>query len=127
MNIETREQFQQHIAEVLKSKETICFTAFPDEDAWRHADIFYHSPSNTLIVVPANPEHEATAYRPQDRKERFEGKIEEVEDRQVKSVVVCHGIEELRQRQEEERLLKIAEEREEAKRREREEGKGRGR
>lgn len=133
--IETREDLQRHVLEVLTSKETLCFTSFPTNDTWRHAEIYYHGPSNTMVVVPENKEHEATAYRPQDGKERFDNKLDEAQRAENAFLVVSNGFDEMRRvmaeereiRREEERLRKIAEEREEAKRREREEGKGRSR
>ena len=133
--IETREDLQKHIVEVLKSNETLCFTSFPTNDTWRHAEIYYHVPSNTMVVVPENKEHESTAYRPRDGKEQFDKKVTEAETHEKAFVVISNGFDEMRRvmaedraiAQEEERLRRIAEEREEAKRREREEGKGRSR
>ena len=128
--IETREDLQKHVADVVKSKETLCIPAHPDRATWRHAEVFYHEPSNTMVVVPLNPAHEATAYRPKNGKLWFDKKVHEVQLLEDKFLVVCHGIDELRRvieedraiAQEEERLLKIIEERE---RKAREEGKGR--
>jgi hypothetical protein len=131
--IETQEDLQKHVLDVLKSKETVCFTSFPTNDAWRHAEVFYHAPSNTMVVVPESKEHEATVYRPQEGRQWFDNKVNEAQQVEGAFLVVSSGMDEMRRvmeedraiAREEERLRKIAEEREERARKAREEGKGR--
>lgn len=135
VQIETREDLQKHVMEVVNSKETLCFPALPTNSPWRDAEVYYHVPSNTMVVVPESKDHEATVYRPEARKQCFDDKVREAELHEQAFLVVCKGIDELRRvvaedraiAREEERLRKIAEEREERERRAKEEGKGRSR
>lgn len=75
ISIETRAEFAQHVADILGSTETLCFTAHTTAHQERQADIFYHPASNTLIVVPGNEGYEATAFRPKAGFEAFTEKV----------------------------------------------------
>jgi hypothetical protein len=133
--IETREQLQEHIERVLKDQATECFVALPSE-AWRQADIFYHQPTNTIVIVPAKPEQEATAFRPDKGHEYFTKRVyETVAMEEKQTIEQCRGTPELRQMieeqrtvaREEDRLRKIVEGRLDREKKDREQGKGRSR
>ena len=95
LQITTREEFWAHIVTVLESNGTQCFTGFKDEP-WRMADFFYHEPTNTLVIVPADPTHEPTAYRPVEGKSAFLEKLKDAQSPDNLVVPLAHSIYELR-------------------------------
>jgi hypothetical protein len=66
VEINSREDFQNHVTDVLESSETRCFTAFSTGHTWRQADIYYHAPTNTAVIVPEDKQQFATAFRPEN-------------------------------------------------------------
>jgi hypothetical protein len=77
VEINSRSDFKEHVADVLENQETQCFTAFSTEHTWRQADIYYHEPTNTAVVVPADERQAATAFRPEDGQEWFTDRLDE--------------------------------------------------
>lgn len=75
VEINSRRDFKEHVVEVLESPETKCFTAFSTEETWRQADIYYHAPTNTAVIVPADREQAATAFRPDAGEAWFEDRL----------------------------------------------------
>jgi hypothetical protein len=75
LEINDREEFATHICSVLESKETQCFTAFSTGPIWLQADFYYHPPTNTAVIVPADARQSATAFRPEAGYEWFESKL----------------------------------------------------
>lgn len=95
LGIETPEEYIHHIDDVIEQSE--CFTAFSTTQTWRQADIFYHASSNTLVIVPENPEHEPTAFRPEEGRKRFDKKHDEAQRIEQHQIEIFHGIKELDQ------------------------------
>lgn len=91
LNVKTPDQYESHVASVLRDPQTQRFTAYTTEQKWRQADVYYHPPSNTLIVDPANRKHEPTARRPPDGVATFELKHREAERVEKRPISVTHG------------------------------------
>lgn len=109
MGVKTQEQYQAHIQAVLRDPQTLCATVYSTAQPWREADIYYHPPSNTLIVDPANQQHEPTAHRPADREQAFAIKVKEAREIEGREIPLAHGIEQL-QRQKRDAELDRADE-----------------
>lgn len=109
LGINTREQYQAHIEAVLRNPQTMCTTVYSTAQPWREADIYYHAPSNTLIVDPANRQHEPTAHRPAIYGQAFTKKIQDARDIEGREIHLAHGIEQL-QRQKRDAELDRADE-----------------
>jgi hypothetical protein len=75
LDINSRAEFKDHIARVLESKETLCFKACSTEQNLRQAEILYHGPTNTAVIVPPDSDSPATAFRPLDREGWFAAKL----------------------------------------------------
>ena len=97
LGIETPEQYKEHVNNVLESRETECFSAYSTNQTWRQADVFYHEPTNTLVVVPENHSNEPTAYRSENGKNEFEKKHKEAERIENRNIEKYKGIDELEQ------------------------------
>ena len=97
LGVETPEQYKEHINNVLESRETECFSAYSTEQTWRQADVFYHEPTNTLVVDPENPSQEPTAYQPKNGKNDFEEKHKEAERIEDRPIEKYNGMDELEQ------------------------------
>lgn len=74
--IATREEFKAHVQYVLESTETQCCQVFTDLSPERPTDIYYHPATNTIVVVPENPRHEPTSFRPSEGFNYFYTKVE---------------------------------------------------
>lgn len=109
LGVKTPEQYQAQLAASLRDPETLCFTGFRAGQAWRQADIYYHPPSNTLIVDPANQQHEPTAHRPTQGALAFYEKLTDAERHEKQEIPLAHGIEQL-QRQKRDAELDRADE-----------------
>lgn len=96
MPVSTREEFRAHVASVLESSETLCCTVFSTANQKAQSDIFYHPLTNTLVIVPANPAHEPTAYRPDDGFGLFYIKVEQSMQMEERVLQVVNSIYELR-------------------------------
>jgi hypothetical protein len=70
--VETREEFQQHVQEVLEDPETRCCTIQTDVTGERKCDVFYHPETNTLIILPQDPNYQAFVSRPRDGWTQFD-------------------------------------------------------
>ncbi len=77
VEIRNREEFQAHIERVLEGPDTQCFRAFSTEQKDRQADIYYHAPTNTAVIVPENPHQPATAFRPETKQAYFNKRLED--------------------------------------------------
>lgn len=93
----TKTQYKNHVANVLRDPNIQCFTAYTTIQPWRQADIYYHHPTNTLIVDPADRSQEATAFRPRNKEKAFVGKHEETECIEGREVLMLKGINTLAQ------------------------------
>jgi hypothetical protein len=82
IEIRNRAEFEQHVVNILEDRQTLCFTASARQETWRQADIYYHPPTNTAVVVPAGLQQPATAFRPKDEGQWFEDKLNEARERQ---------------------------------------------
>lgn len=95
LNISTPQELESHVKYVIESPDTKCFTFCSTEKQDREADIFYHEPSNTMVINPADLNHDATVYRPKEGFATFEKKLQESKDIEGKEISVVHGIGEL--------------------------------
>ena len=51
LQIATREDYRQHIEEVLRSDETQCCTIYTTEQIWRQADLFFYHPRQIRLSL----------------------------------------------------------------------------
>ncbi len=73
--INNREDYKRHVAGVLENKDTESFTAHSTQQTHRQADVYYHRTSNTIVIVPKDPQSPATAYRPKNHGQQFADKL----------------------------------------------------
>jgi len=93
LNINTPEQFQQHIRETLEDEQTRCFRV--EQGVQQGTLYFYNDQTNTYIVVPSQEDQKPTAFRPEDHEKKFEDKIDRTVKNQGYTPEIQHGIYEL--------------------------------
>jgi hypothetical protein len=64
LHVNSKKEFIDHVEGVLKCTKTKFFSIFRNNDVDNEVSFFYHPPSNTVVIVPDNENHEPTAFRP---------------------------------------------------------------
>ena len=86
----TRDDLQKHVQATLVSEQTQCFAV---KGGFEKGTLyFYNRDSNTLIVVPGDKALDPTVYRPDEKEQKFQEKIDKTTDQQGYAPEIKRGM-----------------------------------